>query len=174
MTTRCWLRALALVACVSACIAEPCTARDTAQTATRTTPSRAVGRTHNCDSFYPEVARRKLESGNVLIGYDVSADGSLVHVAVLKSSGYPELDLAALQCVSTQWRDLPATRDGKPVASPGHRALIQFTLSGLPPVPSVIASRDASVPIILILSGLGMMGLAGVLARVVTRPRSAG
>jgi TonB family protein len=170
------LRALALAAAIVACVAGSGAARDIAKGGARTKPSRAVGHSHNCTAFYPDNARRKNESGDVLIGYDVSADGSITHVAVLKSSGYPELDLAALQCVSTQWRNLPATRDGTPVASPGHRALIQFTLSGpaatAPPVPakpSVATPPDASVPIILILSGLGIMGLAGVLARYVTR-----
>jgi TonB family protein len=175
-----WLRALAFATSVAVSVAVGA-AHDIAQTGGSTRPSRAVGRTHNCDAFYPEVARRKLESGNVLIGYDVSADGSLVHVAVLKSSGYPELDLAASQCVSKQWRDLPATRGGKPVASPGHRALIQFTLTEPASPASLVVARgrttaapDASVPIVLILSGLGIMGLAGILARFVTRPRIPG
>jgi TonB family protein len=172
-----WWWAIVLVASV----ATAALAGDLAQTggSQRSWPSRAVGDTHNCDGFYPDAARRTNQSGNVMIGYDVSADGSITHVAVLKSSGYPVLDLAALQCVSTQWRNLPAMKNGRPVASPGHRVLVQFALRGtVAPAPTkrvaktaAAESQDASLPIVLILSGLGAMGLAGFLARIVTRPR---
>jgi TonB family protein len=173
MAARLWLSALVLAGLMGAAAAA-----DVAQTdgSSQTTSSR--GRTHNCNAFYPDSARRSNQSGDIVVGYDVSADGAITHVVVVTSSGNPVLDLAAVQCVSTQWRSLPAMKNGSPVASHGHRALVQFWPRGVsgtaPPVAPAVAkpaaAPDGSLPIILILSGLGLMGLAGVLARMVTRP----
>jgi protein TonB len=93
-------------------------------------PSRALADSHNCAGYYPALSQRLSQSGSVLIGYDVSADGALTNVAVLQSSGFKGLDDAALLCVSQHWRNTPAMKHGVPVRSPGHRAIIQFTLSG--------------------------------------------
>jgi len=92
------------------------------------TPSKAVGRTHDCQGSMPELSRRLNETGNVLIHYDVGVDGSISNVGVSKSSGSERLDNAAVQCVSTKWRNTPAMQGDTPVASPGHQALIQFQL----------------------------------------------
>jgi protein TonB len=92
------------------------------------TPAKAVGRTHDCQSYYPDLSRRLNESGNVLIHYDVGVDGAITNVGVAKSSGSDRLDQAAVSCVSSKWKDTPAMQGNTPVASPGHQALIQFTL----------------------------------------------
>src|SRR5215469_5200553 len=92
------------------------------------TPAKAVGRTHDCQSYYPDLSRRLNESGNVLIHYDVGVDGSITNVGVAKSSGSDRLDQAAVSCVSSKWKDTPAMQGSTAVASPGHQALIQFTL----------------------------------------------
>jgi TonB family protein len=92
------------------------------------TPARALGHTHDCSDYYPPIAARLSQSGTVLIQYDVKADGRLAHVVVVRSSGFWQLDHAALTCVSERWRDLPARRDGVAVVSPRHQALIQFKL----------------------------------------------
>lgn len=92
------------------------------------TPSRAVGGTHECNGFYPELSRSRGVHGNVLVGYDVDAEGNIVHVHVVGSSGDQALDDAAVACVATHWRNTPAMRGSTPVASPGHRAIIQFLL----------------------------------------------
>src|SRR5579871_2020477 len=41
------------------------------------TPSQALGRTHDCASYYPDVSRRLNETGDVLIHYDVGVDGAI-------------------------------------------------------------------------------------------------
>jgi protein TonB len=92
------------------------------------TPAKAVGRTHDCQSYYPDLSRRLNESGNVLIHYDVGVDGAITNVGVAKSSGSDRLDQAAVSCVSGKWKDTPAMQGNTAVASPGHQALIQFTL----------------------------------------------
>ena len=65
---------------------------------------------------YPETARRRGQQGRVLLQVNVSAEGMPVTVSVAQSSGYPSLDAAALTAVQ-QWRFVPATRAGAPVAA---------------------------------------------------------
>ena len=91
-------------------------------------PSRAVPGTHSCDGYYPEAERRASRTGTVQVVYDVAADGTATNVRVLKSSGNPQLDAAALRCVAQAWRNTPAIHDGKPVVSPNHKAAIAFRL----------------------------------------------
>lgn len=91
-------------------------------------PSRAVGETHNCGSYYPELSRRLNEAGDVWVGYDVGVDGAISNVHMIKSSGSDRLDLAALSCVRDVWRNTPATKSGVPLASPNHRAIVRFSL----------------------------------------------
>ena len=92
-------------------------------------PSRAVGDTHNCAAFFPEVSRNLDETGDVLVRYDVGADGAISNAAVVKTSGFERLDQAALACVTTAWRNTPATKDGAPVATPGHMAIVRFSIT---------------------------------------------
>ncbi len=104
---------------------------DTARSDT-VTPSRAVGRTHDCSGYYPDTARRLNQSGDVMIRYDVAADGTVSHVTLTRSSGHPELDEAAIVCVLQHWRNTPATRGRVAVASPNHQAIIRFFLHAEP------------------------------------------
>jgi len=92
------------------------------------TPSKQVGRTHDCNSYYPDLSRRLNESGDVLVHYDVGVDGAITNVGVAKSSGSDRLDQAAVSCVSTRWRNTPAMQGDTPVASPNHQAIVRFSL----------------------------------------------
>lgn len=65
---------------------------------------------------YPELARRRGEQGRVVVKVDVSAEGSPLEVSVAQGSGFAVLDAAALGAVK-QWRFVPATRGGTPVAA---------------------------------------------------------
>ncbi|MGH9592729.1 MAG: energy transducer TonB [Bryobacteraceae bacterium] len=94
------------------------------------TPAKAVGRSHDCQSYYPGLSQKLNETGNVLIHYDVGVDGSISNVGISKSSGSDRLDQAAVSCVSSKWRDSPAMQGETPVASPNHQAIIQFKLNG--------------------------------------------
>ena len=93
------------------------------------TAAKAVGRTHDCQSYYPPLAAKLNETGNVLIHYDVGVDGAISNVGIVKSSGSDRLDQAAVNCVSSKWRDSPAMQGETPVASPNHQAIIQFKLN---------------------------------------------
>ena len=48
----------------------------------------------------------------------VLPDGSVFDVHVLKSTGEAEIDGLAMQWIKTNWRFLPAIRNGQPIAAP--------------------------------------------------------
>ena len=80
------------------------------------TAPKAVGHTHNCDTYYPDMSKRLNEQGTVIVQYVVGTDGSISNVAVRTSSGSDRLDQAAINCVTSRFRSEPATEGGKPVA----------------------------------------------------------
>ena len=90
-------------------------------------PSRAVGTSHNCMAYYPFLSNWIGETGDVLIHYDVAADGAISGVGIDRSSGYDKLDRAAVICVSRHWRNTPAIQNGVAVASPRHQAIIRYS-----------------------------------------------
>ena len=60
---------------------------------------------------YPRTARRKGHEGVVTVAISVAEDGVVAHAEVVSSSGYEELDAAALSAVRTA-RFAPAMSDG--------------------------------------------------------------
>jgi len=58
---------------------------------------------------YPQISRRLNESGKVLLRVQVGPDGRAVQVLLHRTSGYPRLDDAAREAVSS-WRFVPARR----------------------------------------------------------------
>jgi len=92
-------------------------------------PARALDGTQNCDAFFPSAVRIHHREGSATIGYDIAADGSIANAQVLASSGTPEVGDAALDCVTTQWRNTPAIRDGIPFATTGYVVTISFATS---------------------------------------------
>ena len=60
---------------------------------------------------YPRSARRKGHEGVVTVAISVAEDGVVAHAEVVSSSGYKELDDAALSAVRSA-RFVPATSDG--------------------------------------------------------------
>ncbi len=109
-------------------LATAATAQTTGNAPSHVTPSRPIGRTHDCAQYYPTMSQRLDEGGTVQIGFDVEPDGILTHVKVLRSSGHDRLDRAAVQCVTKNWRNAPALRGGVPIRSPNHVANIQFVI----------------------------------------------
>lgn len=71
---------------------------------------------HNPPPRYPQTARNQNWQGTVLLRFTISATGQVEKVRVVRSSGYPILDQAAVEAVS-QWRGVAAKRGGRPVAS---------------------------------------------------------
>jgi protein TonB len=68
----------------------------------------------NMQPAYPETALAAREQGAAVISALVKSDGTVRRVALLRSSGYSDLDNAAANAVHG-WKFVPATDDGKPV-----------------------------------------------------------
>jgi len=83
--------------------------------AAMTPPSLGASYLHNPKPVYPALARRLGEEGTVVLQVRVSANGLVDSVSIRRTSGYPELDRAALSAVR-QWTFTPASRAGRPVA----------------------------------------------------------
>ncbi len=63
---------------------------------------------------FPDTARRAGEEGNALVTFDIAADGVPHDLNITRSTGYSDLDDAALACVA-RYRYFPATQGGVPI-----------------------------------------------------------
>ncbi len=89
-----------------------------------TIPPRPVaGMADNRPPLYPDAARRRREQGRVLLHVDVSADGAPTGWTVTESSGHPTLDAAAIAAVR-EWRFVPASQDGRPIAAAANVPIV--------------------------------------------------
>lgn len=77
-------------------------------------PSASADYLKNPHPKYPKISLRRKEAGTVFLALTVTAEGRAKDVRVLKTSGYPRLDKAALDAVK-DWRFIPAKRLGRPV-----------------------------------------------------------
>jgi len=80
----------------------------------------------NRPADYPRLARQRGWEGKVMLEVEVSAQGKPVSVRVVHSSGYPQLDEAAIETV-TAWRFTPARRGNESLADTVH-VPIEFRL----------------------------------------------
>lgn len=71
---------------------------------------------HAIKPDYPAECRRKRQQGKVAVEMEIGEDGRAFNVTVAKSSGYLELDAAAVKAVR-EARFAPARSGGRPVAS---------------------------------------------------------
>jgi TonB family protein len=78
-------------------------------------PHSGFGRPHECLRYYPGTALLAGEAGVTTLGFVIGTDGNVSDVRVLQSSGFNDLDEAALACART-WRYKPAMKTGAPVA----------------------------------------------------------
>ena len=67
----------------------------------------------NCKAEYPKAALMNEEQGDVTMAFLVGADGNVMESKVEKSSGYKNLDKAALKALSA-CKFKPGTKDGAP------------------------------------------------------------
>lgn len=80
-----------------------------------------IDREHsNITPDYPLTSKRLGEEGRVLVRVLILANGSAEEVQVLKSSGYPRLDSAAVEHVQRDWRFVPARLHGEAIAAWGR------------------------------------------------------
>jgi len=74
---------------------------------------------------YPADLAKRGVGGSVSLKMRVSATGLVSDLHISRSSGYPELDAAALTAVS-HWKYSPGTVDGVPVDADGY-AFVHFS-----------------------------------------------
>jgi TonB family protein len=74
---------------------------------------------HTLGDNYPVWARRLGEQGVVTVKFTITVGGTVADLSVVKSSGFADLDDAALTAVKA-WRYKPATKDGKPIPMPSE------------------------------------------------------
>lgn len=104
--------------------AEPAPRESTAQSASTAARASDAGSQEetpavlvdNTPPHYPGDAVRRRWQGTVLLRLTIAADGTVVRVEVVESSGYPMLDTAAANAVQT-WRAQPARRAGTAIES---------------------------------------------------------
>jgi len=66
------------------------------------------------DPEYPPASRRKGETGQVVLRIEVLPSGRPGTVEIESSTGFPDLDAAAVEEVQRNWRLVPGTTDGVP------------------------------------------------------------
>lgn len=76
---------------------------------------------------YPLLASRLGEHGKVQLHLAISAQGAVTSADVVQSSGFADLDQAAIKWVIANWKYKPATRAGSPVAG-STDAIVVFSL----------------------------------------------
>jgi len=75
---------------------------------------------------YPPEARRRGQSGRVVLRVTIETDGTVSEAMIARSSGYEALDAAALRAVRT-WKFTPAHVDGAAIRS-GADVPVEFVL----------------------------------------------
>jgi protein TonB len=79
----------------------------------------------------PEYSPRMIREGNqgtIEVEVYVMPNGRVADARVVKSTGFAELDLAAIAEAKRNWRLMPATRNGEPIAQ-WHRLRVTFKLN---------------------------------------------
>jgi len=97
--------------------------------ASESPPSVDISRPHP-QPAYPDSAQLNGEQGTVLVDVYVHPNGRASKVKVSRSSGFEDLDNAAIEGV-LNWRYLPAIRDGETV-SDWTTVKIEFQLPQVP------------------------------------------
>ena len=76
-------------------------------------PSKGVS-AHKGD-YYPDAARRMHHEGTTIAAFVVEANGDVVDVSIIESSGHDDLDQAAISAFRQLHFERPARLDGNPV-----------------------------------------------------------
>jgi protein TonB len=77
---------------------------------------------------YPPTSRRLGEAGTVTLEILVLANGRVGDAKVVKSSGFPRLDEAAVREAKRSWRFIPGTENGQPTQM-WHQLNVTFRLT---------------------------------------------
>ncbi|MFL5237595.1 MAG: energy transducer TonB [Rhizomicrobium sp.] len=107
----------------------------------------SIGAPHTCSEDYPASALRSNEEGDADIEFFIKADGSVRSPRIHQSSGYADLDNAAMACV-LRFTYRPAIQNGKPVEVPWiTRVRFRFAdwqlYAAAPPSPNPVPPRKS-------------------------------
>jgi len=67
-------------------------------------------------SDYPLLSVMENEQGNVVLDFQITADGAVTDMKIASSSGFARLDGAAADTAKQRWRYNPVLVDGKPIS----------------------------------------------------------
>lgn len=93
-----------------------------------TPPSFTAAYLNNPGPVYPPASRRKREEGTVHMRVQVSPEGAPLQVVLDRSSGFAELDAAAMDVVRKRWRFAPAQQSGRAIAA-WVRVPLEFSIT---------------------------------------------
>jgi TonB family protein len=88
---------------------------------------------HDSAGFYTVMARAQKEQGRAYVEFTVRKDGSVAQPSLTKSTGFADLDIAAIQAVES-WRYKPATASGNAIEV-RWKANVDFQLGFTQPIP---------------------------------------
>ena len=108
--------------------APPPVAKPVERAVSKTPPSTQGRGARITQPEYPPASRRAGEAGTVQLRCFVQESGKCTEVSVVKSSGFENLDQAAVKEVQRNWRFVPGKEDGKPVAA-WHTFAVTFRLT---------------------------------------------
>jgi len=106
----------------------PVAAKPVERAVVKTLPSTAGKGARTTLPEYPPASRRAGEAGTVQLRCMVQESGKCTEVTVVKTSGFPKLDEAAVKEVQRNWKFVPGKEDGKPVAM-WHTFAVTFRLT---------------------------------------------
>jgi TonB family protein len=90
----------------------------------------SIGAPHLCLQDYPAEAVAAHAEGTTTVGFTITETGVTKDIRVVKSSGTPSLDTAAIMCAN-RWLYKPAVKDGAPIAVP-WKAEVKWVMRGSP------------------------------------------
>lgn len=76
-----------------------------------------IGSASNPKPYYPAIARKRGWEGDVVLGVNVAADGSIDSLIIIKGATYSALTHAAWETVKEEWSFKAAIKEGQAIAS---------------------------------------------------------
>ena len=120
---------------------------------------------------YPASAVSTGEEGTVLVTAEVDVSGRAVGAKIYKSSGYRDLDAAALRSIA-RWSFLPATQDGKPMAQEVVIPIRFQLTSKTAGAPGLLEALSAVASILLLFVGMAIWAVGFIWSLVLGKRQS--
>jgi TonB family protein len=107
------------------------------------TPPAATGNPHACGAeWYPPAALAAGEEGKTILAFHIDIDGRTKNISVGSSSGFADLDQAAIKCAA-EWRYIPAAENGN-AHEVDRKAAVEWSMTA--PVERIVVTRGKTPP----------------------------